>query len=98
MRVRLPWMRNFSEQRRPTELTVFDAVLVFTALTALVAFVAWFFLSADRRCPTPRPGVTRFRRPHPTCPANVRERRTVPSGSRASVNEFCDLDERVVIR
>lgn len=51
LRVRLPWMRNFSEQRRPTELTVFDSVLVFTALTALVAFVAWFFLAAGSPLP-----------------------------------------------
>lgn len=51
VRVRVPWMRNFSEQHQPTELTVFDAVLVFTALTALVAFVAWFFFVAGSPLP-----------------------------------------------
>ena len=51
VRVRVPWMRNFSEHHQPTELTVFDAVLVFTALTALVAFVAWFFFVAGSPLP-----------------------------------------------
>ena len=54
VRVRLPWMRNYSDQgdsRQRAELTVFDAVLVFTALTALVAFVGWFFLFAGSPLP-----------------------------------------------
>lgn len=54
VRVRLPWMRNYSDQgdsRQRAELTVFDAVLVFTALTALTAFVGWFFLFAGSPLP-----------------------------------------------
>jgi hypothetical protein len=54
VQVRLPWMRSLSDlrdQRRRTELTVFDAVLVFTALTALTAFVGWFFLFAGSPLP-----------------------------------------------
>ena len=49
VRVRLPWMRSMrdeSELKRNRELTVFDAVLVGTALMALLSFGLWFFLLA----------------------------------------------------
>jgi hypothetical protein len=52
VRVRLPWMRSLrDESGRETEMTVFDAVLVATALMALTAFALWFFLIAGSPLP-----------------------------------------------
>ncbi len=53
VRVRLPWLRSLRDERSPgTRLTVLDFILVLTALTAIVAFAAWFFFFSGSPLPS----------------------------------------------
>jgi hypothetical protein len=52
VRVRLPWLRSLRDERAPaTRLTVLDFILVLTAITAVLAFAAWFLFFAGSSLP-----------------------------------------------
>jgi hypothetical protein len=53
VRVRLPWLRSLRDDPRGArELTVLDAILVATALTAILVAAVWFFVFAGSSLPS----------------------------------------------
>jgi hypothetical protein len=53
VRVRLPWLRSLRDERQQTKtVTVFDAIMVGTAITAVTVLGVWFLFFAGSSLPS----------------------------------------------
>jgi hypothetical protein len=51
VRVRLPWLKSLRDERATKTLSVFDVILVCTAVTGVTAAVIWFLFLAGSSLP-----------------------------------------------